>query len=135
MTDLVPIAAFVRRHWPNCRHWPRERLIAWLDWYSRGGRLAIARDQNKIVGLGLARPLDRLEDRIDSYAHAENGPIIWVELAIAKHPRALPTLWRLMSQRYGVRQRVAFQRGKSHCERPHLYDFQKLNRRLQLNQG
>jgi hypothetical protein len=135
MTDLLPIAALAHQHWPKCRAWPADLLLDWLEWYRRDGRMAIARDRGAIIAFGLARNLNHLDERADFYAHEDKGPIIWVDLAVARHPRALQLLWQLMIQRHGERNHVAFERGKSGSDRPHLYLFSQLNPRMQPRKG
>lgn len=40
----LPIAAYIRRHYPLARHWPREDLLGWVRWNLGEGFLAYVLD-------------------------------------------------------------------------------------------
>ena len=111
----LPIAAFIRRHYPLARHWPREILLAWTRWHLGEGFLGHVLDGDqpgtgRIVGVGVCRPVMKPEDGLRDYCHDPEGSILFVDMVAATAPNAMLCLVSLMRQRFGFRQAIAYQR-------------------------
>ena len=114
MDPIISTAAFIKRNWAGAADWPREAVVPWLAWHAGNGYAAVTRDgRGRINGVGLARPAASAEaGRDDQYHHAAQGPVIFMDLLIARTPPAMLSLWRLLKRRFGMRERVAMQRWK-----------------------
>lgn len=107
---LISCAAYLKRHRPETyRHAPREILLGHLLWYWTAGRLGVVLDNGRVVALALARCIEKIDQGKDPYAHAEQGPIVWVEEIVSTHPRGVALLFQQLKQRFGIRHTLAGQ--------------------------
>lgn len=108
------IASFVRRRYPVFRTMGRARLHAWIRWHYAAGHCLCVRDADhggKLLALGIARPVATADDGFaDAYALDAAGPVLYVDLLVARDCRLRGHLWRAMFQRWGERRQMAYQR-------------------------
>jgi hypothetical protein len=106
---LVSAAAFLKRHRrESYGHAKRDLFLAWLRWYARDARLGIVMLEGRIVALALARCVaSAAQAQVDSYAHDEGAPMVWVDDIVSTHPHGVPQLFRQVEQRFGIRQTLA----------------------------
>lgn len=107
---LILIAAFLRRHLPALDHWPVETLVEWLRWHWSNGGVGVVRDHGRIVAVGVARCVHSVEQaERETYAHDENGPLLWVDQLASTHRLGLPILLAQARLRFGPRKTVSGQ--------------------------
>jgi hypothetical protein len=124
-TNLAHAANFLRRHSDMTRHWPRERLLDWLDWFARDARLALCHDIcGRLVGVGLARACHESQAK-DWFSHDEKSGAVWVDLIALTDPRAMPCMAFALHHRFGPRQWIAFRRAKDASGRVRRYAYEK----------
>lgn len=104
---MISAAAFMKRHLPGLRPWPRKTLLEYVGWYWRDARVGIVCDGPRIVAIALARCLNDVEQAKQTYHHDERGRIVWVEHIASVHPLGLPILLRQAMQRFGPREAFA----------------------------
>lgn len=107
----IPLATFIKAHWPPARLWHREALDRWVRWALSENFLVYVLDETRIAGVGIARPVMHPEDGRIHHEFDQEGPCLFVDLAIATNPLTLAILVAQMRQRFGMRQAVAYLRG------------------------
>ena len=127
----LPIAAYLRRHYPFCRHWPREILLGWVRWHLGENFLAYVLDGEKdgcgrIVGVGVARPVMQPADGLVDYRFDHEGPVLFVDVTVATAPHAMLMLLAMLRRRFGFRPTLAYERR----ERVVIRSFLGLHRKL-----
>ena len=106
----VPLAEFIAAHYPPAREWGMEALLPWVRWNLGESFLAYVFDDGNIVGVGIARPVMRGEDGRTDCLYDQEGPCLFIDLAIATGPLVAAMLVAQMRERFGMRERVAFLR-------------------------
>jgi hypothetical protein len=104
---MISAAAFMKRHLPGLRTWPRARLLEYLGWYWRDARVGILRDHGRIVGIALGRCLHDVKQAREHYFHDEAARIIWIEHIVSRHPLGIRLLLQQAMQRFGPREAFA----------------------------
>ncbi len=105
----IQAAAFIKRHCPLARDWPRAALVGWVCWAMAHRYLGIIVGPAGIVGAGIARPVAALPGD-DFYAHDPAGPGVFIDLCVGEDG-AMRELWHLTFERFGrERQWIAWQR-------------------------
>ena len=112
MITILKVAAFLRRHHEPCRRWPKPNLLAWLRWIWALDAVAVVTEHGRLTGVGIARPVNAIEDGRDFYQWHPHGTILWVDLAAALNPQATALLLKQARERWGERAFVAFHRRK-----------------------
>ena len=107
MITLIRCAAFMRRNYPPCRYWPRERLLSWLGWYWRNKAVGAVVEGTRIAGVGIARPVYSLAEGEAHYVIQPGGSILWVDAVAAKDTRSMGLLMILAGNMWGERVLVA----------------------------
>ena len=109
-------ADFMIKHYPPVAEWADP--IGWCAWYiDHGFMVALHREEDdSIIGMAAARPVNHELDGNTPYKHAAGGPCIFIDfLAIeGQDPLVLPTFARELRQRFGERKQVAWRRIVSH---------------------
>jgi len=113
-----------------CRNWKREDLESWIDWAIMHGHCGIAMHKGKLQGVGIGRPIGRIEDGGRYYAVDYQGPILWIDLVASVHPQGMKTVWQMALDRFGQRESVAFARFKDNVPKVHVYAWEKLKSKL-----
>lgn len=104
---FIAAAAFLKRHSPGLRAWPRCNLLRMLGWYWVDGRVGAVRAGGRVVAVATARCLTDVAQAADPWAHAEKGSILWVEDIASRHPDGIRALLTLVVQRFGPRETLA----------------------------
>lgn len=112
MITVLKIAAFLRRHYPPCRLWPKERFIPWLVWLWKIDAIFCVTNNGRLTGVGIARVVNSIQQGKDKYALDENGTIFWVDLGVALNTQATALLFKQGRERWGERLFVGFHRRK-----------------------
>ena len=128
--STIASAAFIKRNWDNCKLWPRESLLAWLQWFIDNDRFRAVRSGGKVVGAAMYRFVDNEEDIMASDYSDTNGDLCYVVLCVAKTEGAMREVYR-MAQEGGMnlRSKACWRRAK-HSDRDTICDMVKLNRRF-----
>lgn len=123
------LAAFMRLRRSCARDWSWERLVAWCQWYIDRDLVAVVHDGVKVVGVALARGLNRLEDYEEHYTHVDDGWLMYVEWASADVPGALRKVWEMGVDRFPSVKYVAFGRASKN-RRPKIHRVDRMTRLL-----
>jgi hypothetical protein len=90
---VVQVAAFIKRHFRDCRKDRREDLVHWVGWHmQRQLIVTIADEAGKLVGVALGRFLRNAEEGAQPWVTHEHGEIAWVDVVVAKRPEVMPML-------------------------------------------
>ena len=111
--EVRKLAWFIWRHYPPAKDWGRKLLWGWLGFHCANGFVGAIKDNpisDRIVGVGIARPVMKPEDGHDCYEYDPEGSCIFVDLALAADARAFKSLAVIMRKRFGTRDRIAFMR-------------------------
>ena len=109
--NILSVTAFVKRHYKPARNWPAAAILRWLEWFQADRRMCVVEDAGRVVGLGIARCVSDAETgKQQPYAHAEDAPVVFVDLTIAKAAGVMRGLWKAMRHRFGPRNHVAYER-------------------------
>ena len=110
ITTLVAIKKLVQKHYPY--PWAKDHNILWnwILWYADSSFLVCVADGKKIVSLAICRPVMKPEDGLQDYVFDHEGPVIYVDFFYAANNEAFRGLIVAATQRFGVRQTLAFQR-------------------------
>lgn len=112
---VIQVCAFLKRNGPWFRSWPREKLVPYISWYWKDGRVGLVRENGKIVAAAIARCVNDVADADEPFTHVELGRIVWVEDIVSKHPAGVAELFRQTMTRFGRRMAFAgkrFQRNR-----------------------
>jgi hypothetical protein len=93
--------------------WRAGRLENYIEFFLRCEAVAVVKIEEDIVGVGIARPMQRYEVHLASthrFHFDESGDALYSDLLVATDPRAVPALYDLMMQRYGPRKYFAANR-------------------------
>lgn len=127
------IADFLEEHFACFVCWPRARLEEWVDWYLRKRFIATVVDETeRLVAVGLGRPVGRVEDAETPYAFDEAGEVFYVESMATLHKAAIPALLKSLKVRSPQATRLAFRRRKRPARRVAVYN---VNRFVNLMKG
>jgi hypothetical protein len=112
---LLDLKRFILKHHKPCREWDESALTHWILFHQQEQFLiATSSDGFTLNGLVIARPIMSPMDAFEHYVFDNEGPIIYVELTIAKGPEVLRGLVVALVHRFGLRQSVAFHRRNIH---------------------
>lgn len=105
----VQIAAFLKRHLPQARLWPREKLLPWVTWFVRADRAVVVTDaRDRIVGVALGRFIERTEGVAGRPLYdLPTAPGVWVDAIAARDPAAMPQIVAALTTKYAGREWVA----------------------------
>jgi hypothetical protein len=106
---------FIKRHHQQAQEW--EDPVGWCAWYiSNGFMVAMHRPDGSIGALACGRPVNDPEDGNIPYKFCENGPCIFIDfMAIEDHDAlVLPAFGMMLFQRFGNREKIAYQRVSVH---------------------
>lgn len=106
-SPIISVAAFLKRHLPGLRPWPRETLLPYVEWYWRDARVGVVRDGPRILAVALARCIDDPAQAKQTYHHDEHGRLVWVEHIASTHPQGVALLLQIAMQRFGPREAFA----------------------------
>jgi len=128
--STISAAAFIKRHWDNCKLWPRESLLAWIQWYIDNDRFRGVKKDGKLVGVAAYRFVDSVEDISISEYRDTGGDLCYVALCVGIADDAMRAVYGLALDG-GMRfcKKICFMRHK-HSNRHSVYDLVKMNRRL-----
>jgi hypothetical protein len=110
-------------------NWSVDELQQYVDFYFKLGAMGIIREKGEIVGVGMARPIDLLQfhDQAANRWHfSAGGDVLFIQEVCATKKRAIPRLWDLMIERFGIKQ---FAAGKRH-EKFRIWNFNKYQERV-----
>jgi hypothetical protein len=79
-------------------------------------------DSDKILALGVVRPIASKGDGLIPYEHDENGKHLFVDLFLSKHPMGLAGLTAIFSKRFGPRESIIFLRKEETAPREYSFD-------------
>lgn len=102
--ELEKLAAFIKREFLPYRNASTDDLIRWLRWFSSDARCVTLKEGRRIVGVCLGRCISAPGDEVDQYRHDEDGPILFIDMAVGP----IAALGRLVKLRFGNRKRVRF---------------------------
>lgn len=109
--EVRKISWFIWRNWPPAKDWGRELLRRWVDWnYSYSFIASVRDDSNNVKAVGIARPLMYADQAYDYGTFDNEGPVIFVDLAIAPTKRIFQGLAVVLKRRFGEREYLAFRR-------------------------
>jgi hypothetical protein len=127
MKSLLELHRFILDNYEEARHWDKLRFAEWLAWAKDSGYvLTVLDEQENIVGLAVAYPIMHKADcgeRSD-----QEGPIIFVQVAVCSRKGALQSLGFAILKRFGEREKVAIQRMPFYITK--VYPFKKFRRNL-----
>lgn len=127
--STIKVAAFIKRNWSNCRHWPRESLLPWLQWFIDNDRLRAVKKSGKIAAVALFRLVDGEPDIVKSEYHDTGGDLCYVVLCVAKADEAMRFVYH-MAMEGGLKfTKICWSRPK-HSNRNSIYNIANLNRRF-----
>lgn len=128
MITLQATSDFIRAHYPVSQTWEAHLLDNWVTWASVKGYLFQVCDQDKLVGLAIARPTGGLKGIIDNngFQHTPKGQFIFMDLVIANTKPIRQALGLGIVSRFGTRQYVAFRR-KGHLK---IHDYDRARKAL-----
>ena len=126
--NTVSISAYVKRHWGLSQKWDGSRLVPWLDWFINDGRLHTITRRGRVVGLGMGRLLLNEADHAEPYAHDEAGQLAWIDLLISQDKTVAARLWGTMLKRFGMRDKLGFQRDAHAVSAPRFHKFTQMQR-------
>lgn len=126
--DMNDILQYVRGSEVQESTWPN--LSSWLNWHEKHSFLGIIKDEKKILGVAVARPIDCLEP-IEYYNYNLNGDSVYVDLTITfiENRCNLPCslgmkcLLSILKDRFGDRKNIIFNRRGT--ENKKIYDYAK----------
>jgi hypothetical protein len=126
--DMNDILQYVRDSELEESTWPN--LSSWLNWHEEHNFLGIIKDEKKILGMAIARPIDYSEP-IEYYNYNLNADCIYVDLTITfikdryNLPRSLgmKCLLSILKDRFGNRKNIIFNRKATENEK--IYDYAK----------
>jgi len=125
-------AKFIIKHHPQAGEW--DNIIEWCAWYiSNSFMAALHHPDGRIAALVAARPVNCPEDGNIPYKHAEDGPCIFIDfLAIEDHenPLVYAAFGLLCRDRFGNRERVAYQRVATHDYESFLRNVGRLKKKI-----
>lgn len=125
----VQVAAYLKRHLPNVRAWPRSQIVPWVAWFLRADRaLVLTDEQERIRGVALGRfvaSVDEVQGR--GLYDLPTGRVLWIDAIATSHAEAMPHLLRLLASKYGPRDLVAG-RCFSRAGELRMFPLQTLNR-------
>lgn len=104
---LISTAAFLKRQALGFRREPREKLLPFLNWYWKDGRIGIVREGPRILAVAVARCLAAIEQANEPYHHEDTGEIVWIDAIASRHPLGIPFLLRQAQLRFGPRRAYA----------------------------
>lgn len=129
--EIRQLAWFVWRHYPPAKDWGRDLLRSWLGWAGAQGFLGYFVDENDcVIAVGVARPVMEKYDGYDYWTFDHEGPIVFVDLAIAANERLFRGLMALTKRRFGERQFIGFRRRHGDERRIHIYPYRKIADRI-----
>lgn len=110
MSQLDELTAFTLEHYPISQLWKSGTVRNWLAWASSKNFLIVARDEDKVVGLAIARPLSHVDEHTKSSDECdEDGDNIFIDLAIADSKPVQQAIGFGIVSRFGAnRKTVAF---------------------------
>lgn len=120
---------FIKKHHPQAEEW--DDVVGWCAWYiSNGFMVAMHRRDGSIGALACARPVNDPEDGNIPYKHVENGRCIFVDfMAIEDHDAlVLPAFGMMLTQRFGQRDKIAYQRVSVHNYDSFLRNIGRINK-------
>jgi hypothetical protein len=113
------LAAFIRRHWPACRSWPREQLLEWVRWYQVRDLVLAARADDsvppgRIFAVVLGRPVESIGRAKREPYHYLSGSGLWyVDLLVCVPGRMRSVIAQFFRQgrlRLGQPSRIGWER-------------------------
>ena len=130
----VRVAAFVRRHWKGCRRWPRQLLLAWVQWFIDNDRFQGITEGGKVVGVAMYRFVDVEEDVTQHDYRDTGGKLAFVALCTGKTAGIMRHLYH-MAMDAGMKacEKICWARDK-HCGRGSIYNINTLHRRFNYGQ-
>lgn len=128
--STIRSAAFIKRNWENCRLWPREALLAWLQWHIDNDRFRAVMKDGRVAGVALYRFVDVESDIRESEYRDTGGDLCYVVLCVAKAGEAMRAVYH-MAMEGGIkfRTKMCWARGK-YSGRNSIFNIDKLNRRF-----
>jgi hypothetical protein len=100
---VIQLCAFLKRHGPWFRRWPREKLVPYIEWYWKDGRVGVVREDGKIVAAAIARCIKDVSEGDVHYRHHPDGQIVWVEDIVSLHPDGVAILLKHAMEIFGRR--------------------------------
>ena len=126
------MAELIRNNLDFCREWSRERLLGWVQWFVNNERCYAVAKGGELVGVTLARYVDREEDCHTHYLDTK-GPLCYIEVTVCSHPSALRAMYRMIWNHLGENsEKVAWMRHK-YGNRITMVDMTTAKRRLMRN--
>jgi len=130
--DINDILQYVRDSEVEESTWPN--LSSWLNWHEEHSFLGIIKDEKKILGMAVARPINSSEP-IEYYNYNLNGDSVYVDLTITfienrynlHYSLGMKCLLSILKDRFGNRKNIIFnRRGR---ENKKIYDYAKFMKR------
>ena len=101
---LISVCAFLKHYATAYRQATRERLLDFVGWYWRDGRVGIVRENGRIVAVAIGRCVqDVTRAQAEPYYHEEAAPIVWIDDIVSRHPHGVGLLFRQAMKRFGPR--------------------------------
>jgi hypothetical protein len=110
--NIVPVIAFIRRHYQPWKDGPNAHLAVMLAWFWTHGFMAVSADESAIRAVCLIRIMNKLEDFLDPFAFDFDGDFIWIEILISSDPIAQADVHNQLEARWGPRRIVLWDRGE-----------------------
>lgn len=130
----VRVAAFVRRNWKGCRRWPRQTLLAWVQWFIDHNRFQGITEGGRVVGVALYRFVDSEDDARASDYKDTGGKLAYIALCTGKTVGIMQHLYHMvMDAGMNLCDTICWARDK-HNGRASLYSINTLNRRFNYGQ-
>jgi hypothetical protein len=126
--DSKEVVKFLWKHYPYVRKWVDP--LGYAAWHLSHGFMAIMRYEpgTPILGVVAARPVANPSDAEVPFQYSEEGPCIFVELAVHAHPMGMAAMAMMLQQRFGMRSQIAWFR---HDKGPiRIHDFERTTERV-----
>lgn len=101
---------FILENWSTAMTWEPELFEGWLRWHADKEFLFLVRDDDKLTGLAVARPVTTITVTDNGYEYDEKGPIIFLDLVIAETRRVMRSLAGSIIETFGPMPFVALKR-------------------------
>lgn len=90
------VGAFLRRLWPACRAWRREKLLAWVQWYVDHDRYVFITERRRLLAVALYRRLTDPFTQAEVHYADSAGPIVYCDIAASRGKEALRAAFSMM---------------------------------------
>lgn len=94
------IAAFLRRHWDQCKTWDTRGLLAWVQWFVDHERCLVVTKRRRIICVTLYRRVHEPQEVVNPFGDS-SGPVIYVEVTASTDKRGMKGCYNLLKQSIG----------------------------------